>query len=75
MSDPERLHLCGQDVHYTGWCVRGYGMSAASQEEAYVNAVSVFAIRWELERLGGFDETLYMYYEDTDLSWRAQMVG
>lgn len=80
MSDPERLHLCGQDVHYTGLVFgRGYGMSAASQEEACdVNAVSggSFAIRRELwERLGGFDETLYMYYEDTDLSWRAQMAG
>jgi GT2 family glycosyltransferase len=25
--------------------------------------------------LGGFDETLYMYYEETDLSWRARLRG
>lgn len=80
MSDPKRLHLCGQDVHFTGLVFgRGYAMPAESQEEACdVNAVSggSFAIRRALwERLDGFDETLYMYYEDTDLSWRAQMAG
>jgi len=26
-------------------------------------------------RLGGFDEDLYLYMEDTDLSWRARLMG
>lgn len=80
MAAPDRIHLCGQDVHYTGLVFgRGYGQPAASQDvPGDVNAVSgaSFAIRRELwERLGGFDESLYMYYEETDLSWRAQLAG
>lgn len=80
MSDPDRVHLCGQDVHFTGLVFgRGYAMRATSLQDACdVNAISggSFAIRRKLwEKLGGFDETLYMYYEDTDLSWRAQMAG
>ena len=35
-----------------------------------------FAIRQSLwERLGGFDEFLYMYSEEIDLCWRACLVG
>jgi hypothetical protein len=43
-----------------------------------VAAVSgaAFAIRRDLwETLGGFDENLYMYYEETDLCWRAHLAG
>lgn len=80
MSDPDRLHLCGQDVHFTGLVFgRGYGQPAASQPTPCdVDAVSgaSFAIRRELwQRLGGFDEALYMYYEETDLSWRVRWAG
>jgi len=80
MSRPDRIQLCGQDVHYTGLVfARGYGQPANTSDTASdVNAVSgaSFAIRRDLwEELGGFDETLYMYYEETMLSWRAQLAG
>jgi GT2 family glycosyltransferase len=80
MSQPDRIHLCGQDLHYTGLVFghRFLSPAACSQEPEDVIAVSgaSFAIRRDLwELLGGFDETFYMYYEDTDLSWRAQLAG
>lgn len=80
MSSPDRINLCGQDVHYTGLVFgRGYGKAAASHSlPCDVDAVSgaSFAISRELwERLGGFDECFFMYYEETDLSWRAHLAG
>lgn len=80
MRRPDSIHLCGQDVHYSGLVFgRDYARPAAGQAQPCdVNAVSgaSFAIRRELwEELGGFDETLYMYYEETDLSWRALLAG
>lgn len=80
MSSPDRLHLAGQAVHYTGLVFgRGHLDPADNWDEpADVAAVSgaSFAIRRGLwEALGGFDDTFYMYYEETDLSWRTWLAG
>lgn len=80
MDQPERIHLCGQDVHYSGLTFgRGFLAPAGEMntaEEVPAVAGASFAIRRELwETLGGFDETFYMYYEEMDLCWRAQSLG
>jgi len=80
MSDPEKIHLCGQDVHYTGLVFsRGFFSSASDfNTSQVVGAVSgaSFAVKRELwDTLGGFDEKFFMYYEETDLCWRAQLAG
>jgi GT2 family glycosyltransferase len=80
MSQPDQIQLGGQDVHYTGLITaRGFGAPAASLSRPQaVGAVSgaSFALTRQLwQELGGFDERFYMYYEETDLSWRAQLAG
>jgi GT2 family glycosyltransferase len=80
MSDPDQVHMCGQDIHVTGLAFgRGFSFPADSYaKQEVVGSVSgaSFAIRRDLwDRLGGFDPILFMYYEDTDLSWRARLVG
>lgn len=80
MSEPDKINSCGQDVHFAGLAFgRGFLASADRYAEtAIVGAVSgaSFSIcRKVWEELGGFDPDLFMYFEETDLSWRAQLGG
>lgn len=80
MRQPEIINTCGNTIHYTGltYC-RGAGRSRSDyMVSTEVDAVSgaAFAIRRSVfEELDGFEESFFMYVEDTDLSWRARMAG
>ncbi len=80
LNEPQKINTCGNDIHISGLTLcRGMGRPAAeyNQPEA-VDAVSgaAFAMRRDLfEALGGFDESFFMYMEDTDLSLRARLAG
>jgi len=80
MDRPEIVNTCGNTVQFTGlaYC-RGAGQPAADYAQpAEVDAVSgaAFAIRRAVfEELEGFDASFFMYLEDTDLSWRAWLLG
>jgi len=80
MCDPERLNTCGCNIHVTGLTLcRGMNRARDTyigRDEVGAISGAAFAIRAELfERLGGFDETMFLYLEDTDLSWRARLAG
>lgn len=77
---PDVVNACGTDVHLSGLTLcRGLGAPARAYDTpAEVGAVSgaAFAVRRELWRaLGGLDATFFLYMEDVDLSWRAQLAG
>ena len=80
MSHPDQIHMCGLDIHFTGF---SFGRGFMCPSDGYnlpelVGAVSgaSFAIRRCLwDQLEGFDKDLFMYYEDTDLCWRARLAG
>jgi len=80
MGKPDQINTCGNIVHLTGLTLcRGLGAprDAFSRSEE-VGAISgaAFAIRSELfKTLDGFDEDFFIYMEETDLSWRAQLAG
>jgi GT2 family glycosyltransferase len=80
MDDPGRINCCGNEITFTGltFC-RGLDRPAAEYDKLEaVSAVSGagFVIRRSvLEQIGGFDETFFIYYEDTDLSLRAMLAG
>jgi GT2 family glycosyltransferase len=80
LSQPDRINTCGNDVHFTGIpVVRGWMLeSSAMNVPESVCSVSgaAFMIRRSLfDHLGGFDGEFFLYLEDNDLSWRAQLAG
>lgn len=80
LSDPSRIDAFGNDLHISGIpTCRAWGEPATSRSRVEdVAAVSgaCFAIRRSVfEELGGFDERLFLYYEDDDLSLRARLAG
>jgi GT2 family glycosyltransferase len=80
LAAPDRLNTCGCDIHLSGLTLcRGMGLPRDSYPKIdEVGAVSgaAFAISRELfDKLGGFDEDMFLYMEDIDLSWRARLAG
>ena len=80
MYQRDQINACGCNLHLTGINLcRGLGRPRESYAEAGdVSVISgaAFAIRRELfAKLGGFDEDMFLYGEDADLSWRARLSG
>jgi GT2 family glycosyltransferase len=77
---PGTINTCGNTVHLTGLTLcRGLGAPSESFsriEEVAAVSGAAFAMTKDLfTHLGGFDEEMFLYMEDTDLSLRAQLVG
>lgn len=80
MNDPAQINSCGLDITFTGLSfLRGLGEPAGrygQPETVFGVAGSAFLIRRRVfEDLDGFDELLFTYYDDTDLSLRANITG
>lgn len=78
--DGKKINTCGNTNHFTGLTfTRGYEETPNkydSEEEVSGFSGCCFAIRKkDFERLGGFDEFFFLYNEDSDMSWRAQLNG
>ena len=80
MSNPEVIDMCGQDIHYSGLPF-GIGTlkpaeQCSTRKEVCAVSGASFCIRRDLwQHLGGFDPQFFMYFEETDLSFRARLVG
>ena len=80
LDEPQKVNTCGNKIHLTGITLcRGVGQTSNDFEQTEeVGAVSgaAFAMRRRVfEEIQGFDDTLFMYMDDTDLSWRARLAG
>jgi GT2 family glycosyltransferase len=74
------INACGNVMHYTGitTCRALNEPSAAYtglEAVPLLSGAAFLAPTVAARRLGGFDETYFMYFEDTDLSLRARLAG
>ncbi|MGE3910868.1 MAG: glycosyltransferase family 2 protein [Chloroflexota bacterium] len=77
---PDRLNAAGNELHFTGLSLcRGVGQPRDAypyEEEIGLISGAACAIRRSLyQQLGGFDEQMFLYVEDTDLSLRVRLAG
>jgi len=78
--DGSSINTAGNIIHFTGLAfTRGYGLNRdAYSEREIVAEVSgcSFALRKEdFFQLGGFDENIFLYHDDVDISCKAHLNG
>ena len=72
------INSFGVDVNYVGIaCPRLiYEKDSKSLKEEEVPCGGIFMLHRNIvEKLGGFDESIFFYHEDHDLSWRIRLLG
>ncbi len=77
---PNKINACGNNVYLSGMTYCQFlGEAAVEDTEPFpVGAVSgaAFAMKRPLfDQLNGFEESFFIYYEDTDLSLRLNYLG
>lgn len=80
MGARDKINTCGNTLHISGITqCRGINEPAENypvREEVPAVSGAAFAIRRSLfEKLGGFDADFFIYMEETDLSFRARLMG
>ena len=77
-----RINAAGQDVHVTGlgfnrwlWAPRHRAGGAAAMPVSGLHGAAFVMPRALLERMGGWDDSGFLYHEDVELSWRLQLMG
>ena len=80
-GEKERVNSLGNRTHFLGfgYC-SGYRSrykpdAPAAEDIGYPSGAAVLLTRELLQTIGLFDETYWMYNEDQDLGWRAQLAG
>lgn len=76
---PDQINAFGNEIHLSGitYC-KNFGMPPLAKKIANVGAISgaAFAIKRKLfKKIGGFEASFFMYFEDTDLSLRLRCAG
>lgn len=74
------INACGNEMHYTGLTTcRGLNQPSSAfetlQPVPLLSGAALLAPQVVLQTIGMFDETYFMYFEDTNLSMRAKLAG
>jgi GT2 family glycosyltransferase len=80
-SDPGRINAAGQNIHPTGlgfnrWLGKPRGRAGAEPFRiSGLHGAAFLVDRVLLERLGGWDDSGFLYHEDVELSWLLRLAG
>lgn len=74
------INACGNQMHYTGITTcRGINLPGTMHSDlepvGLLSGAALMAPRWAIQKLKGFNEEHFMYFEDADLSLRALLAG
>ncbi len=81
LLDGRRVNALGQDIHITGLGFNhglGRRRESVGSEPTSVSGIqgAAFLVRRELlERMGGMDDSGFLYHEDVNLSWLLRLMG
>ncbi len=80
-DQPGRINTAGNEAHFLGFGYCGHyreedrGQFSQITDVPFASGSALLVRRRLLEDIGLFDERLFMYQEDLDLSWRARLAG
>lgn len=79
-AEKYRVNTVGNPLHFLGFSWSGGYKTLSSQhldskEVTLASGSAMLIKRQVLEKIGLFDERLFMYHEDVDLCWRARLAG
>lgn len=78
LPNSNTYNLTGKEVHFAGFdWLRDYQVAkkVASGSVLSASGSAMMMPKKLFVELGGFDSTYFMYYEDSDLSWRIRKAG
>ena len=78
LFDKKTINLTGKVTHYLGFdWLKDFKQTKIPKKQR-IYSLSGSGVLFDKEvflQLGGFDELYFMYYEDSDLSWKLQLVN
>jgi len=79
-SKPKVINSLGNIIHYLGFgFTDGYNQPdrkiSGLPEIGYASGCSLIIKKEALERVGGYNEELYMYHDDVSLGWKLKLAG
>jgi GT2 family glycosyltransferase len=81
-QDPQNIYIAGGrldlntgEIEFPGWNEKDVGQYEQEREITFAHGCALFARATVFERVGFFDERLFSYCEDSDLSRRIILAG
>lgn len=78
LFDKQTINLSGKVTHYLGFdWLKDFNRTQAPKRQLITSfsGSGVLIKKNHFIQMGGFDELFFMYYEDTDLSWKFNLIN